>query len=179
MGSDKTGKKYDWPRILGFIGVTLSLIFVGVELQLSRMATEMEYSGDSSNRSLEYRAALAEHSEVWVRGCLGQELSPAEDFVFNSLAIAFMIEIQDSISRMNTLGDSDSVTFFVDLAAINIVRYPGIGRAFRDLSDWENLSSQRKLFNPELVEVVQARIRELEDSGETAPGNPNFCGVVW
>ena len=126
----------DWPRLVGFVGVTLSLIFVGLELRESQLGTQLQYRGDSSNRSLEYRSVLAENADVWLRGCQGHELTAAEDFVFTSLVIAFMIEVEDSWGRSGLQSADDNQSFFVNLAALNIYRYPGIKEKSEALFEW-------------------------------------------
>ena len=169
----------DWARIIGFLGVSLSLIFVGLELRESQRSTQLQYSGDSSNRSLEYRTVLAENADVWLRGCKAEDLTDAEDFVFNSLVVAFMIEVEHSWRRSLLQLDSDSQVFFENLAALNIHRYPGIRRKYESLFKWEHLKAKRSLWHPQLTEGVRTRLSELEAEGSAQYGDPNFCGLVW
>ena len=76
-------------ELLGIIAVVASLIFVGLEIKQSREIARAEWTGILSQEQIAIDGLLMEQPEVWRKGCVGDDLSPAERTIFARQFSAF------------------------------------------------------------------------------------------
>ena len=71
---------------VGVLAVVLSLLFVGYELRLSRSVAMTESMSQRVELAMNVAEQIATNSDVWIRGCLGEELTPSETAIFSNVA---------------------------------------------------------------------------------------------
>ena len=86
-------RKFSWryaAELIAVASVVFSLIFVGLELRLSRAAAEIERTTTISALSANIRSQISMNSETWYRGCIGEDLSPEDQIVFTNTVLAYI-----------------------------------------------------------------------------------------
>jgi len=76
---------HDWLQFVGMAAIVASLVFVGLQLRQSENAAMADLTESSVTRGVEMSALIAEYSDVWLRACAGQELSPPERLIANNV----------------------------------------------------------------------------------------------
>ncbi len=75
----------DWLQIAGQFAVVGSLLFIGLEVRQSkRIALETSVQRDAS-LIIEREGLVAANPDVWMRGCLGEDLSATDQVHFTRL----------------------------------------------------------------------------------------------
>ena len=155
----------DWLQIIGLVGVIISLIFVGRQLELDRRIAIGEAWMQYTDTQVSLAGLIGENADVWLAGLAGEELSEADSLRFRQIAYAIEQKYAGRYNR-SVLGvrtgpaEGIVVEFAHDLYA-----HPGLRRAV--LSRWERLDSmygrERDFFSK--VRSYLARL----DSGEVQP----------
>jgi len=173
-------KLHDWLQLVGMAAIVASLIFVGLQLQQSEHAAMSDLSQSSVVVGLEISALIAEHSDVWLKACAGEDLSPAQQLIANSIYIRYVQDNFNSWARNEATGIGlMHPSFFVDAFAANIHRYPG----FRQMAlSWGNWAEHgvRALDNSILKryeEEVRRRLSDLEKVEPNPSADLAWCGI--
>ena len=74
-------------ELVAVISVVLSLLFVGFELRLSRDQAYAESYATTYESMSGFDNLVAENSNIWRSGCLGEELSADEEMIFARLVL--------------------------------------------------------------------------------------------
>ena len=69
-------------ELVGILAIVASLIFVGLELRQSDKIAKAEVLADYIAMSTEKNAAIIAEPDIWLRGNAGEELTDAEQVVF-------------------------------------------------------------------------------------------------
>ena len=69
-------------EMVGIVAVVASLIFVGMEIKQSREISRSDWTGVLSAEQISIDSLIMEQSEVWWKGCVGDDLSPTERTIF-------------------------------------------------------------------------------------------------
>ncbi len=153
---------------LGFIALVVGLALVVYELQLARSLSISERLSSGAANEIEVKAAVAEHADVWLRGCRGDELLLEEQVVFTQLVRAYSF---NNFMKWRIAGhgvsDAANESIFPDSVARNIHRFEGFARSYSTLP----------LLDPDWEDVVAERVAHLR----VAEPNPNAplatCGT--
>lgn len=77
-----------WAEIVALLSVVASLMFVAYELRMSRDIAMSEESARASDRALEVYQLIGSNSEIWTRGCAGEDLTNEEATAFLNIVAA-------------------------------------------------------------------------------------------
>ena len=75
----------DWLQLVGLFGIMASLFFVGMQVRQTQAIGEGESATNFIASTIAGREMLASHADVWVKGCVGEEMSVADEAVFASM----------------------------------------------------------------------------------------------
>lgn len=131
MSTLKPGRLKDIAELIGIASIVASLVFVGIEVRQSRLASIENSFANSSSIVIGTESLVLSHPDVWRRGCLGEPLDPAEEVVFSRIHHVYTFDTFFRWSRATRGIAESSAELAVDNIAMNIYRYPG----FR--SEWE------------------------------------------
>jgi hypothetical protein len=76
-------------ELVAVLSIVITLAFVVYELRLARAQAGAEGLSFGGEMTLQVQSMLAEHPEIWRKGCLGEEMSDTESVVFYRLFNAF------------------------------------------------------------------------------------------
>jgi hypothetical protein len=172
----------EWLEIVGLMGVVASLVFVGLEVRQSRQIAYMDQLAVARQLVSDYRQKLIENSDLWFRGCSGEELSDSEMFVFTQLTL----ELQDTVVTLygrGNIGIYASSSRWMDNFAANLHRYPAVRDAIiaADVATFvstesTNVSEFAGGAFIGLFESISRRTEELERLEPEASAPSYFCG---
>jgi len=173
-------KLHDWLQLVGMVAIVVSLIFVGLQLRQSEHAALAELSHNSVAVGVEISALMAEHSDVWLRACAGEELSTPEQLIANSIYFRYIQENFNSWVR-NSSTDIGLMppTFFTDAAAANIHRYPGFRRLAFSYGNWaeRGVRTADSLLTRRYLEEIRGRMSELAKEEPNPTADIAWCGI--
>ena len=115
----------DWLQVIGLFGVLGGLIFVGMQLQLDRRVAIAEGVASALEARVGVAGLLTEHSDTWIKGIAGQELSPREQMTFVQLAEVYELRYFANWNRANQLGTTVADRWLREAAA-DFTRNPGL-----------------------------------------------------
>lgn len=173
-----TAKLNDWMQVVGIFALVASLIFVGLQLNQEREIAEFEGADAASNRVLTFRALLAENSDTWRKGCLGENLDAKEESAFASLYAAYEYYEYTNWLRLSS---SDLTTFEPSLGAEAVVRrmaknfhqFPGLLEAYDSRRQWRERTADGNLF---LETLVLNAVAELKKRDPEPVPDARWCG---
>ena len=173
-------KLHDWLQLVGIATIVASLIFVGLQLRQSEHAAVSDLSQSSVARGIEISTLTAEYSDVWLRACAGEELSPPEQFIANSIYFRYFQDNFNSWVRSSTTGIGFMPpSFFTDAFAANIHRYPGFKQMALSFTDWAERGSpspDNPIVNGYREEVIR-RMAELAKEEPSPNADIAWCGI--
>ena len=154
----------DWVQIFGIFALVASLIFVGLQLRQSQEIAEFEGFTAGANRNMTFQSLVVDHADIWLKGCLGEELQPEEQVKFAGMHRAY---ITNSFAQWQRLqqGEFSSQAAHVSVTrmAINFHRFPGLKAAEDARMDWlgeegkfrgGGVSEWRALVNEEMMRLA-------------------------
>ena len=124
---------FDWRfifEITAVVSVVLSLIFVGYELRLSRDNATMEGFNAASELNHSVRSLIANNSDVWARGCMGEELSDQDRDTFMNIVGARSNNAFTGWNRAVTGITRSNPEFYVRDFALSLYYFPGFRDAY-------------------------------------------------
>ena len=175
MNSEKLN---DWLQLVGLFGIMASLFFVGMQVRQTQAIGEGESATNFIESTVAARAMLAEHADVWVRGCLNEELSVADQAVFAQLYRAYSQTSYFAwLAARNGILDVDADTVTNAFAA-NIHRYPGFAFTGTDWRDWskEGLGENHEDVRT-FATTIGTRIAELRVVDPDPMYDVKWCGM--
>ena len=173
-------KLHDCLQLVGMATIVASLVFVGLQLRQSEHAAVSELSQSSVARGIEISTLTAEYSDVWLRACAGEELSPPERLIANSIYFRYFQDnfnswVRNEATEIGFMHPS----FFTDVYAANIHRYPGFRQMALSWADWLERGAPSS-DNPTVRryrEEVLRRISELEKEEPSPNADIALCGI--
>ncbi len=118
-------------ELVGLAGVIGSLVFVGMQLQQERELARISDFAAFSENNIGFGGLIAENRDVWVQGLNGDELSPSDRMVFETMArILYRSQMLNYI-RSLTLRERDPQEI-VNRYAFHMYQYPGLRSAFEN-----------------------------------------------
>jgi hypothetical protein len=122
----KIGDMDNWVQGLGLLGVIVSLVFVGLQLEQTEDVAQAELGESSVTWGIELSALISDNADVWHRACLGEELSPPERIIAGNIYWRYTQGNLNSWVRLETTGVGVYESTFISNAfAANIHRHPG------------------------------------------------------
>ena len=125
-------KQLSWKFLAELVGIgaiVASLIFVGYQLQQDRRLAAAQVIVAADTVSLELSSLIGENREVWIKGLTGQQLSDAEEVMFQIVAEAHYRRHAGVFQRMQLLGFGFSEGTVVAYA-LDLYRYPPLRRLY-------------------------------------------------
>ena len=171
---------HDWLQFVGMAAIVVSLIFVGLQLRQSQDAAQADMSQSTVAVGVEISALMTEHSDLWLRACAGEELTPSERLVANSIYFRY---VQDNFNSWARSGSTEigfvNPSFFSDAFAANIYRYPGFKQMALSYRDWSEhgVRTADNSFMERYGEEVRSRLSELEKEEPNPKADIAWCGV--
>ena len=172
----------EWLEIAGLMGVVASLVFVGLEVRQSRQIAYMDQLAVARQLVADYRQKLIENSDLWYRGCSGEELSDSERFVFGQLAL----ELRDTVATLyarGNIGIYASSSRWMENFATNLHRYPAVQHAIFAADEASVLLPESTDISEfaggaftGLPESISQRVAELKRLDAEASAPSYFCG---
>lgn len=166
----------DWTQIVGLFAVIASLVFVGYELrQAGLVAAEESLLSDEANR-ISMHSMVVDNSDVWLRGCMGEELEPAERMVFTRIFNAYVFHQFYAWLRTREAISLGSESLAVTHMAVNLYRNPGFQHEWRNLGEWRSHVPDESLFHI-WRRLVEDRLKEMPSLEPTPVSDPYRCGL--
>ena len=157
----------DIAELIGLAAVVASLVFVGLELRQSERTAQLELITKLRDANTTVKVLIAEHADIWSRGCVGGDLSPADQVRFASIYGVYLNANFNNwlARRVGTSRASDEPNFFIDSYAANSHRYPGFRAAAAAYGQWAELGSPAVGAGAiaEYVNAIAKRVRELQE----------------
>ena len=165
----------DWLQLVGLFGIMASLFFVGMQVRQTQAIGEGESATNFIAITVAAREMVASQTDVWVKGCLGEDMSDADAATFAQL---YRTYAQTSylawLAARNGILDLDPGSM-ANAYAANIHRYPGFASMGADWRIWEEEGLSESLDSvAEFGAAVSLRLAELK----TVDPDPNY-DVKW
>ena len=171
----------DWKTIaesLGILAVVVSLIFLALEVRQNSQIGRAEIANTTIQTYSQIREPLLAQSDVWVRGCMGEELSDAERATFAHIFRVhtlylywFWVTSEDSILEFDR-------THSVYAYAANYHRFPGFAAMSDSQAEWfKNIDSNSPENVNDFVNAVSERIVFLREIEPNPQFDPAFCAI--
>ena len=166
-------------EIIAVASVVFSLLFVGYELRLSRSIAESEQMEANFTLNTTVRELILLNSDVWSRGCLGEELTLSERIVFNNIAEAATLFRYTQWAKAGAgiyFGAPETAAMRL---ALNRYRYPGFNQAY--IEGWESQVNDTE-YDAEELELeswalaVENAYQSLIASGAPRDFHDGWCG---
>ena len=136
-------KKSDWKDIAELVGIAAivaSLVFVGLQIKQTDVIASLETQEYAATRNMSLMNLMAEHADVWQRGCVGDELTPTERLVVAKIYWSYVTNNFAGWRRLQLAGFRDtSGQYQIDAFAANMHRYPGFREVHESLQAWNEL----------------------------------------
>lgn len=180
-------KKSDWKPIAELVGIAAivaSLIYVGLEVRQSRQIAIMDQLGVVRQLVGDHNNLIIDNSDVWYRGCNGEELTESERVKFARLVDDYR-ELVFILYGRGNIGLYRGSSRFIDNYAANLHRYPHLRKSVETGDDWQFTPSQT---NPDsdtaagafvgFREGVMTRLEELREIESDPNADPIRCGQL-
>jgi len=173
-----TVKLNDWMQVIGIFAVVASLIFVGLQLRQADEVATFEALSEANQRMQEMNTQLVDNSEVWIGGCMGEELDEADQMRFAQLFISYTNTVYMTWKQLiiSDFFDSDS-QFLINSYAANLYRYPGLQDIAISRRVWDDIGRQYSDAHSQLFfEKLEDRIAELAELEPEPLVDAKWCG---
>lgn len=119
-------------EVVAVISVVISLLFVAYELRVSRSIALTESFGQMSANTIAMNSLIAENMAVWIKSCLGEEMTALEEATFLRLIAAW-----DNLTFSKYQRAAEGITLadpsrWARTTALNMYRYQGF-KKYRDV----------------------------------------------
>ena len=175
MNSEKVN---DWLQIVGMFGIMASLVFVGLQVRQTQAIGEGESASQYFQAAVAGKQLVVDHADVWIRGCMGEELSNADQakvaHLFRAYSIASYFAWLGTRHNILDLNPDDVVYPY----AANIHRYPGFAQLSSQWRDWAEEGLEGSLESSAVFrEAVMARVAELKKIEPDPRYDVKWCGM--
>ena len=174
----------NWRTVAESIGVTaivVSLVFVGLQLQQDRDLAQVATFGSTTESANALSELVQSHSEVWVRGLKGEELTDAETAVFSSIVRAVESRYMNFIIRWRASADAQfNPELFARNFAYYVYMYPGLRQYVQihtEISQDRNGAFGRTDNGRPLFRMIEPYLKILDDSAPELPVKKTY--IVW
>jgi len=176
MNSEKVN---NWLQVVGMFGIMASLVFVGFQVRQTQAIGEGESAAHFLETVVSARQIFIDNADVWIRGCMGEDMSAVDEAKFAHLFRAYsqgsFFAWLGSRNNILELNPQDVVYSF----AANIHRYPGLAQtnlSFR--RGWAVEGMNRNLESGIVFgNAIRARIAELQKIDPDPKYDVKWCGM--
>jgi hypothetical protein len=170
----------DIAELFGIAAIVASLIFVGLQMKQTDEIAAVQLLNDANERTRELNTLIADHADVWGRGCAGEELSDSERVRFAQIYSAYRNSAYISWRRIVTSGLSDSdPSYVINGFAANHYRFAGLRSLGESLEIWDE--DGRKYSDPDVAlfaQQVRSRVAELAEIEPEPIVDIAWCGRI-
>ena len=160
------------------LGVIASLMFVGLQVRQTQDIGEGESATNFVSAITATRGLLADHTDVWVKGCTGEELDVGERALFAQLVRTYgqvqyfaWLATQNGILKI----DGSEIAFGV---AANRHRYPGFARMSDSIMLWSHSSEDYDHDSiAKFADSIASKVAELQEADPDPDYDPALCGM--
>jgi hypothetical protein len=156
----------DFAELVAFIGIIVSLVFVGLQLRQSEVIALSELNASVLANRIEVNAAIIEHPDIWERGNRDEELVSADAAIFSRQVLNINDEAYYSVQQFLIWGDVDGADLDTAVFAAYLHENPGARRVWRSRAD--KLRYYRGLIIPDeqvtsdWIESVESKLAVYE-----------------
>ena len=177
-------KSPDWKaliEILGAAAIVASLVFVGFQLQQDRQIMTVSTIGSITESHNALSELVQNHSELWVRGLDGEELTDSEGAIFISMVSAVEAHYINYMIRWSAAdNESRNPESLAQRYATYIYMYPGLRRAVEMRVPTYQLRNTVFGTSRQSGPIVQGALPHLRRLDELAPDVPTTkTYVIW
>ena len=135
----------DTAELIGIAAIVVSLLFVGLQLWQAERISRSEIRQSIFANRIEMNNAVIGHSDVWLRGSAGDDLTPPEAEIFRRQVANLNQYYYEVVQWSQTMGlpfeDADLAVY----AGI-LYENPGTLAAWRDHEEW--IGKYRGMIDP-------------------------------
>jgi hypothetical protein len=129
-----------WLQILGMLGIVASLIFVGLQIKQTDVIASVDIQENAASRNLSTMELMADNIDVWQRGCVGEEMTLAEQALMAKIYWAYVTNNFTGWRRLQVSDYRESNgRYQIEAFAANIHRYPGFRKIHESKIAWDEL----------------------------------------
>ena len=163
-------------EIMGITALVLSLVFVGYELRLSRAIARSEAFVMLTDITIALRDLQTAHTDVWLRGCIGEELSEIDKAIFAKVFQAFETLLFGSWQRANIGITGAPPEIFSRKLALNRYRFAGIDAMWIEMHSAETTDLIYDPNSDAWTLAVEEDYRDIINSNAEKNLDVAFCG---
>lgn len=162
-------------ELTGITAVVISLGFVTYELRLSSSIASSEGYIQVNEVTLGLRELIVENSDVWERGCRGEDLTLEEETTFSNIANFRVFHGFTLWGRAGAGVSNNNPDRIVYRMALNRYLYPGVNEVWNDRLDFEN-SPFEQFTRSNWASAVEEQYQLLIDSNAERKHGSTRCG---
>ena len=166
----------DWVQIVGILAVVGSLVFVGLQIRQATETRDFEGALTAQESSVDWLVMLAEHGDIWPRGCAGEHLNPEERYVFRKLARAFLHSEFWAWLRGDVIGKESIVNDAVNTLALNIHSFKGLRQEANADDGFRHLITANNSRLARFATQLEERLDYLARVNPNPEFDAQFCG---
>lgn len=127
----------DVAELIGIAAIVASLVFVGLQMRQTQEIAFAEMGWSHLVAEIESRSAIYDFPDVWAKGNAGEELTPSESVIYETLILDFnSLQFYRAMNLVALTGDeSEAQVVFADVAGF-LHENPGARR------EWELLRAK-------------------------------------
>ena len=176
----------DWKTVAeltGIAAIVVSLVFVGVQLQQDREFMTVTSFGSVIESNNALSELVQNHSELWVRGLDGGELTDPENAIFISMVQSVEAHYINYLIRWSTEGNEDrNPESLAQRYASFIYMYPGLRKVMEDQAGFSQLRNtvfETAGFGTGSATFLRAlpHLRRLDELAPDIPATKTY--VIW
>ena len=172
------GKWKEAVELIGMLAIVVSLVFLALEVRQSRQVGVSDFAANSIDVNNQIRELLLANTDIWTRGCSGEELSTPERAAYAQMFRAYVLNLYWGWSvGGDTLVEIDKYSS-VNKYAANYHRYRGFASMSDDQQDWlKNTRVNTPEHAAEFSKAIGERIMELRSIEPNPDFDPALCGL--
>ncbi len=165
-------------ELIGIAAVVASLIFVGLEIQQSREIARAEWTGILSQEQIAFDGLFVERPEVWQKGCIGDDLDPAEKIIF-ARQFSALYHLAFARWLRGNIGINGADPLWVSKEyAKNLHRYAGMGEMWTVWKQSQVTGQFRETIGlTNFPDVIDSWLAVLADEEQDPDFAVEMCGV--
>lgn len=163
-------------QIIGLFAVFASLLFVGYEFKQSAQVAKEESLLSEQAEVTSVETLVVENADVWLRGCLGEELEPSEHMIFTHIFHTYVSQHFFQWVRTRQGISVASTSLAIDNMAKNLYRSAGFRREWQLLGEWRKHVPNEATFQV-WRRLVEDRLEQFPTIEPTPIANASRCGL--
>jgi len=166
-------KSANWKEVAELVGtaaIVATLVFVGFQMRQAQAIAQGEMNAAVLANAIAGSNAIIANADIWVRGNVGEKLTPVEEAIFVHLVTNINDRAYYGVQHQRLLGIATADVDIADYAGF-LYENPGARRVWRARE--ANLQKYRALINPdertspEWIEAVESKLAIFDRQGET------------